>query len=137
MNSPDYHQRTPGYYLEKIESHILESFNSEQLQAINFVLEQAIPKPSPKLVDLRFVIDLIFSRFYIVLFVGKDRRKKRRKYPVEGIARVGNLIAAVTLLIGFNLTISALILLFGYLLKSALGINLFPGHISETLKKVF
>jgi hypothetical protein len=136
VSSSDYSSRTPSYYLEKIEPHILKSFNPEQLQAMASVLEQAIPKPSPKLVDLRFVVDLVFSRFYIVLFVGKDRRKRQRKYTTEGIAKVGNIIAAVILLIGINLVVSAFILLFAYLFKSAIGIDLLPGHISETLKKI-
>lgn len=136
VNSSDYLSRTPSYYLERIDSYILESLNPEQLQAITSALEQAIPKSSPKLVDLRFVVDLVFSRFYIVLFVGKDRRKKQRNYTPKGIAKVGNLIAAVILLIGLNLVLSALILLFAYLFKSAIGIDLFSGHISETLKKM-
>ena len=135
ISSCDYQSRTSKYYLEKIESHILESFNPEQIQAITFALEQAISKSSPKLVDLRFVVDLIFFRFYIVLFIGKDRRKKQRKYTPEGIAKVGNIIAAVILLIGINLVFSAFILLLAYLFKSAIGIDLFSGHISETLNK--
>lgn len=136
FNSYNYRSRSPSYYLEKIEPCILESFNSEQIEAITSILNQAIPKPSPKIVDFRFVVDLVFSRFYVVLFVGKDIRRKQRQYAPEGIARVGNAIAAVILLIGTNLAISALILLFAYLLKSAIGIDFFPGHISETVKKL-
>lgn len=136
INSSNYRLRTPNYYLERMKPDIVASFNQEQLQAITLILEQAIPKPSPKIVDFRFNVDLIISRFYIVLFVGKDRRRKQRQHVNAGIARVGNLIAAVILLIGTNLAISALILLFGYLFKSAIGIDLFPGHISETIKKI-
>lgn len=135
VNPYNYRSRTPSYYLEKIEPYILASFKPEQIEAITSVLNQAIPKPSPKVVDFRFVVDLVFERFYIVLFVGKDLRRKQRQYAPDGIARVGNLIAAGILLIGTNLAISALILLFVYLLKSAVGINFFPGHISETLKE--
>ncbi|MBE9129270.1 MULTISPECIES: hypothetical protein [unclassified Coleofasciculus] len=136
VNSSDYLSRTPSYYLQRVEPHVLSSFNSEQLEAIVSVLDQAIPKPSPKIVDLRFVVDLVLSRFYIVLFVGKDRRKKQRRYESNGMAKIGNVVAAVILLIAINLMLSALLMLFGYLLKSALGINLFPGHISETIQKV-
>ena len=64
ISSYDYQSRTSKYYLEKIESHILESFNPEQIQAITFALEQAISKSSPKLVDLRFVVDSIL--FYLL-----------------------------------------------------------------------
>ncbi|MGQ4645766.1 hypothetical protein [Lyngbya aestuarii] len=136
LSVPDYNSRTPSYYLQQIDADILDSFTGEQIQAITSVLNQAIPKPSPKIVDFRVVVDLIFSRFYIVLFVGKDRRKKQRQYTSKKITRIGNLVAAAILLIGINLGLSALILLFAYLTKSALGINFFPGHISETLKNV-
>ncbi|NEO97359.1 MAG: hypothetical protein F6K58_01320 [Symploca sp. SIO2E9] len=133
---PDYQSRTPSYYLQQLNSDILASFNSEQIEAITRMLNQAIPKPSPKIVDLRFIVDLIFSRFYIVLFVGKDRRKKQRQYNPGKIARIGNVMAATTLLIGLNFVLSAFILLFVYLIKSALGIDLFPGHLSDTLRNV-
>ena len=131
----DDQSRDYSQYWQKIEPHILESFNLEQLQAITQLLNQAIPQSSPKIVDFRFVVDLVFSRFYVVLLVGKDSRKQQRQYEAKGIARVGNLIAAVFLLLGINLVISALILLFAYLIKSAIGINFFPGHISETLSR--
>lgn len=134
--SNNYHSRTPSYYLEQIEPNILASFTTEQLEEITSILNQAIPKPSPKIVDFRFTVDLVVSRFYIVLFVGKDRRRKERRYMTEGIARIGNAIAAVILLIGANLVISALILLFAYLFKSAIGLDFFPGHISDTVKKL-
>lgn len=136
INSPDWRLRTPTYYLEKIEPDILASFSQEQLQAVTFALEQATPKPSPKIVDFRFIVDLVFSRYYVVLFVGKDRRRHQRQYESKGIAKVGNTIAVVILLIAANLVISASILLFAYLFKSAIGINFFPAHISETVKQV-
>lgn len=136
FSSSDYKTKPPSYYLEKIDPYILESFTPKQIQAITDILNQAIPKPSPKIVDLKFIADLIFSRFYIVLLVGKDIRKKQRQYESGGISKIGNLVAVVILLLGTNLVISALILLFAYLFKSAAGIDFFPGHISETLKKI-
>ena len=38
------------------------------------------------------------------------------------------LLAAVVLLLGFNLALSTSVLMLAYLVKSALGINLMPGH---------
>ena len=136
INSDKYITRTPSYYLDKIAPDILASFTNEQLRVITSILERAIPKPSPKIVDFRFTVDLIFSRFYVVLFVGKDRRRKQRHQVTEGISRIGNAIAAVILLLAANLVISALIVLFAYLFKSAIGLNFFPGHISESFKKL-
>ncbi|MBD2303930.1 hypothetical protein H6G17_00140 [Chroococcidiopsis sp. FACHB-1243] len=136
VNLPNYRTRTPEYYLQQIEPNILASFNTEQLQVIINILTQAIPQASPKIVDFRFNIDLIFSRFYLVLFVGKDRRKRKRQYIPERLARIGNAIAVVMLLLGANLVISGVILLFAYLFKSAVGIDFFPGHISDSVKEL-
>ncbi|WP_242041425.1 hypothetical protein [Leptolyngbya sp. FACHB-261] len=115
---------------------VIDSFSSEQLAAVSAALAEAIPKPSPKLVDLRFGVDLVFSRFYVVLFVGKDRRKNQRQHESGGLPRVGNLIAAFVLLVSANLVISACILLFAYLLKSAIGLDFLPEHISDTVQKL-
>lgn len=136
INLPNYRARTPEYYLQQIESSILASFNPEQIQIIANILTQAIPQPSPKIVDFRFNVDLIISRFYLVLFVGKDRRKRKRQYIPERITRIGNAIAVVILLLGTNLAISGIILLFAYLFKSAVGIDFFPGHISDSVKEL-
>lgn len=99
--------------------------------------EQAIPPPSqqrPKLIDLRFVIDLVVTRFYVVLMVGKDQRDQKRGHRVRGLTKAGNTLAAVLLLLSANLAISAFIVLSLYLIKSMLGINLMPRHLTEYLK---
>jgi hypothetical protein len=137
IHVPSYALRTPDYYLSQIDPHILASLNSEQIELMRSLLDQAIPQPSPKIVDLRFVVDLIFSRFYVVLFVGKDRRGQPRKYIPRGAAKVGNIVAAIALLVGANLVISAFLVLLIYLIKSAIGIDLTPGHFSDWVQKVF
>jgi hypothetical protein len=91
-------------------------------------------QPRPKLIDIRFSVDLVVTRFYVVLMVGKDRRDQRRSHAVKGLTKFGNTIAAILLLLGANLTISAFIVLSFYLIKSMLGVNLMPGHLTEYLK---
>jgi len=133
----NYRDRTVEDYLDTIEPEILQSFHPQQLHAVKQVLEAAIPKPSPKIVDLRFGVDLVISRFYVVLFVGKDRRRKRRKFISEKVSRVGNAIATILLLIGLNLLISALLFLSLYLVKSALGVDFFPNeHLGDKLRGI-
>lgn len=128
-----YSQKTAGDYLRTIDPQILAEFSDQQLEAVRTVLDQAIPKPSPKLVDLRFVIDLIFSRFYVVIFVGKDHRKKQRSYAVSWITKIGNVVTAIVLLIGLNLVITAFLFMGMYLIKSAIGIDLFPDHLFDRI----
>jgi len=99
--------------------------------AVQQLLDRALTRaqPKPKLVDLRFVVDLFFARYYFVLFVGRDQRAKKRKTYGHKASQVGNYIAAIVLLICLNLLVSAMVLLMAYLLKSAAGIDLFPGHL--------
>ncbi len=137
MNASDYTSRTPDYYIDQLPNQIRDSLTPEQLAAFRNLLQEAIPKPSPKIVDLRFVVDLLISRFYVVLFVGKDRRRKPRKYLSRRFTRIGNIIAVIILLIAANLTISGLIVLIAYLVKSALNINIMPGHLPSLIKDVF
>lgn len=137
VNQPQYLARTSAYYLDLLDAEVRSSFTAPQLEAVRQLLEAAIPKPAPKLVDLRFGVDLLVSRFYIVLFVGKDRRQKSRLYLPEPMVRLGNAIAAVVLLIGLNLLISLFIVLLAYLVKSAIGIDLVPGsHLADHLQKL-
>ncbi|MCU0524346.1 MAG: hypothetical protein MUF72_05930 [Elainella sp. Prado103] len=129
-----YLSRTPEDYLQQLPPELRSSFSEEQVSAVRELLAAAIPKPAPKLVDLRFGVDLIASRFYVVLLVGKDRRRQRRSYLPEPMVRVGNGIAAVVLLLGLNLLISLIIFLLAYLVKSAVGIDLFPdSHLADHL----
>jgi hypothetical protein len=131
----EYSARTAEYYLEQMDANIQTSLTSEQLSAFRTVLESAIPKPSHKVVDLRVNIDLIISRFYIVLFVGKDRRKNKREQIASRLTIIANRVAAIAMLVGLNLTISLFIFLITYLIKSSLGINLFPEHLSTYLSR--
>ncbi|MEB3886233.1 hypothetical protein [Lyngbya sp. CCY1209] len=136
INSSDYRLRTPEDYLQGMDAEILHSFDARQRQAIERLLRDAIPKPSPKVVDLRFTVDLILGRFYVVLFVGKERRRGVRSYLPARATQVGNAIAAIVLLVGLNLLITSVLFLLLYLLKSALGIDLFSGeHLIDKLNK--
>ncbi|MBE9141326.1 hypothetical protein IQ254_29740 [Nodosilinea sp. LEGE 07088] len=119
---------TAASFLDQIDPTVQASFTPHQQAEIARVIDLAIAKPTPKLVDLRFEIDLLISRFFIVVMVGKDRRRAPRNLAVSRLTQFGNWLAAVFLIIGFNLALSSSVLMFAYLLKSALGINLLPGH---------
>lgn len=110
---------------------IVQQFNNLQWKEIRRIIDLAIDKPSPKIVDLRFTVDLIFSRFYFTLFVGKDRRRQSRSQTTG--SRVGNFIAAICLLLALNLLVSSSVVIVAYLIKSALGIDLMPGHFADLL----
>lgn len=123
-------------YLAQMDREVRATLDPRQVEEVERLLTLAIPKPSPKLVDLRFNIDLLVSRFYVVLFVGKDRRSRQRQHRPNALARIGNIIAAVVLLIGLNLLISLFIFMLAYLMKSAIGIDLFKdAHLIDQVQQ--
>ncbi|PZD73622.1 hypothetical protein C1752_02004 [Acaryochloris thomasi RCC1774] len=125
--------------LQRLDPKIFDSLTSEQTTAITTLLTQITLGSSaqrPKIIDIRFVVDLIITRFYLVLLVGKDRRHRERSRQSTGLKKIGNAIAAGLLLVAANLVISAVILLSAYLIKSALGIDLLPGHFARYLQQL-
>jgi hypothetical protein len=114
----------------------LDQLTPDQWQAIQTRLQQRQARKNSKLIDLRFEVDFIFDRLFVVLMVGQDRRSQYRSRSVSKLTKVGNMIAAAAFLITANLLLSAIILLGLYLTKSALGLDFTPGHISESIKKV-
>lgn len=133
--SKNYTERDADYYMHQIPVQILKKLDTDERENLKSVIHTAIPRPSPKLIDLRFAIDLIFTRYFVVLMIGKDMRRKQRPHQVSGIAKVANVITAILLIIAMSLLVSAVTILILYLIKSALGIDLFAGHITNVLFK--
>jgi hypothetical protein len=134
-NYTNYNNRNADYYMGKIPLDILDKLTEEDKNSIKSTIDLAISRPSPKLIDLRFLVDLIVVRYFVVLLVGKDNRKKQREYSSSGITKFANLVVAILLVIAMSLLISAVTILVAYLIKSALGIDLFSGHITEVFSK--
>ncbi|MGD1862781.1 MAG: hypothetical protein ACFB0E_22775 [Leptolyngbyaceae cyanobacterium] len=122
--------RSPVIILDCMDASVRDELTTAQLTEVQRLIALALPSPpTPKIVDLRITVDLIFSRFFLVLFVGKDRRQTLRDRPESRGAAIFNWLAAVILLIGFNFTFCLSLVLVAYLLKSALNIDLMPGHL--------
>lgn len=125
-DGPQYLERTPADYLDTLPSELRSSFSEPQLAAVQHLLAAAIPKSSPKLVDLQFCVNLLAYRYYVVFFVGKDRRHRDRPEPVQPMAHKGNALTALLLLIGLNLLIGLFILLIVFAIKAVIGYSLLP-----------
>ncbi|MFM7471198.1 MAG: hypothetical protein ACKO5P_06800 [Nodosilinea sp.] len=136
-NRPPIQPPEASDYLNRMVPEVRASLTPDQYKEVSRVLQLAIPRPSPKIVDLRFDIDLLFGRFFIVLFVGKDRRRSPRQQPVGRLTTLVNWATAVVLLLGINLMISVTLFLGAYLIKSAVGINLISGHLGDLIHQVF
>lgn len=128
-----YGQLTAADYLNQMDPLLRASFTPLQLAEVERLLDQARPQPSAKIVDLRFSIDLLLTRYFIVLLVGQDRRKQTRHRVVTPLTRIGNWIAAMGLLLSLNVLLSLTLFLGAYLVKSALNIDLMPGHLWNNL----
>jgi hypothetical protein len=78
-----------------------------------------------KLVNFHLDINLLLGKFYLVVYVGKDRRNQKRRYIPRGIERLGNMLIALILLVGCSTLLTIVVFLILYFIKSYLGINLF------------
>jgi hypothetical protein len=127
----------PDYYITQLSEEEKLSFSQSQMQILHKLLNAAIPKPSPKIIDLKFTVDLLFDKFYVVLFLGKERRRNLR--PINSLSgnRILNLLVALFLLISINLTLSLTFFMLIYLLKSISGINLIEGSLKDFVTAFF
>ncbi|MBD2178550.1 hypothetical protein H6F42_16660 [Pseudanabaena sp. FACHB-1998] len=137
----DYSLRDADYYMDRIPEAIIEKLSTEEHKNIKDVISSALPKPSPKLIDVRFVINLLFARYFFVLLIGKDRYKKRIKvqdiaapHHTRPLTKIAHRIIALLLFFAINLLVSGFIVLFVYVTLSFLGIHLFSNYLNTALR---
>ena len=103
--------------LSKMPQHVANSFTEEQLESLAQSIGTARWKTHK--LDWRVTIKLWRHRYYLVLLAGRNRRQPSRLHQTIGKTWLA-------LMICIFLTISVLLgLVCLYVLKSALGINLF------------
>ncbi|MEN9384690.1 MAG: hypothetical protein RL323_1833 [Pseudomonadota bacterium] len=116
------------YTLSRIPPDVRAGFAPEQIAEIRKALV-AQTSMSGKVFDLRFTVPLFFRKYYFVLMVGRDRRRstyEREHDRIEGTPKPirSFLMATVASVVFFSF---GLLVLTGlYMLKSALGIDIFP-----------
>ena len=115
------------YTLSRLPRDVLNGLTDQQLSAIRTALGAQI-ESSRHAVDLRIRVPLFFRSYYVVLFMGRDRRRSvfnTERYRLEllpkGLRR-GIFVAASTLVL--CVLILCLLTLI-YLAKSAMGIDIF------------
>lgn len=119
--------------LDRVPLEVRQSLTFEQRSAISKALLETRRKHA---VDIRFVIPLIFTQLYFVLFIGKDRRRAVQDKMIERRFRAGQFGMAAILAFG-ALAIALFFLIGGYVAKSRAGIDLFPNsHASDLVKGV-
>lgn len=114
--------------ISRIENSPCEKFSDAQLDALRQSLLKSRGRVSHA-IDIRLSLNLIVHRFYLVFFLGRDRRRAIRKTDEERRRRASLCFQALILLL-LAVVLSAGFLIFSavglYIIKSVLGIDLFP-----------
>lgn len=117
--------------LERVPLEVRRSLTYEQRVAITAALRETRRRHA---IDIRFVIPLLFTQLYFVLFVGKDLRHATQAKLIDRRANASKLAIAWTLGVG-GLLVLLVLLVAGYVLKSKAGIDLMPNsHASDLLR---
>ena len=89
-------------------------------------------------IDFRPTIPYFFGSIYLVFLAGKDRRMSQRVTGEKRRNRLGNFIVGLLFLTLFVLIASGGLFWFAYLIKSAMGIDLFPDkHLPDVILELF
>ncbi|OGG46540.1 MAG: hypothetical protein A3F84_21630 [Candidatus Handelsmanbacteria bacterium RIFCSPLOWO2_12_FULL_64_10] len=118
--------------LRRIDPEVRDTLSPAQIEAVrDAVSAHQLLKGHP--VDVRGILPLFFARYYFVFLMGRDRRAPTREIEADRRRKTALLGGGLF----FVCAISPLILLallFLYLLKSSLGIDLLPdAHLWDLL----
>lgn len=122
--------------IHNIPEDIRATFSEEQFHGLQVALGKI--KNRRHLIDMRMVVPLYWARYYVVFLVGRDLRSHvqdiliNRRQRSSRAAQIG-FIALVVWLLLIGIAGSAFFAL--YLIKSAVGIDIFPDkHLSDFLE---
>lgn len=124
-----------SFAMRRIPEGVRAGLSEEQLLAIRKAIYESRPGQGHA-IDARLNIPLFFAKFYLVFQCGRDRRSRTRNAEVRRLRTankvVDGLVFAVLLLNALQL-----LFLFLYVIKSLLGINLFPHrHLIDFLPEL-
>lgn len=105
--------------LERMPKNIQDTFTEEQLSHLKVAI--GARQWGNHVIDYRGVIKIFRYRYYYVLLAGRNRRELSIKDQ-----KIANVTQAIFFIAVFSL-ITVLTFLFLYLIKSALGIDIFKG----------
>ncbi len=132
MSISDSSSAFTDFVLNKISPEVRNSLTTEQLNEI----ENAIAAGSPlekHPIDVRGMIPLFFAKFYFVFLLGRDKRTNTRNTE-KGRRKEGDLFASTFFFLFFTLPLILLFFSVLYIIKSELGIDVFPNsHLLDML----
>ncbi|MCB1513263.1 MAG: hypothetical protein KDJ18_00320 [Hyphomicrobiaceae bacterium] len=103
-------------------------FTPEHLAALDVALAQTRPRRANHRIDFRVSVPLLGTRWYFVLLGGKERRSRSRVASDGQNAAWRLSIAYAALMCSVASASMIAMILVLYVIKSALGIDIFPEH---------
>lgn len=113
--------------MANVPEEITQTFSDQQLVALSLA---SIPRVSPHVIDYRVSIPFFGKRYYLTVLAGRERRSRAR-LAREGQLMSGQVARLDATVLGVALAFGLIALAFGlYIVKSALGIDLFEGDFA-------
>ncbi len=120
--------------LSRLPSAVRSSLTNEQLCAIRKAMVQRSGAGRHS-IAIRFTLPLFFRKYYFAFFFGRDRRRRTVDNEIHRTENTFKIFQSTLVFGGLSVFFFGLglTLLTGlYLLKNALGIDIFPGfHLSD------
>ena len=120
MSSNNRSDKVINQFYHTLDSDIAETLNDEQKRAIEHAVK-SMGLVARHSIDIRETVPWFGKRFYFVFLCGRDHRKQVRER-----SKLVHFVLTLLILIGV-VSISLLAMLALYLIKSALGIDIFKG----------
>jgi hypothetical protein len=121
------------HFFRRIDHGVLEGLTPRQRDAIADALRGSGSREHA--VDLRWTINLVFDRFYVVLLAGRDLRRRQREATDRARSDTKKVARSLFLLAAFVLPALLVVAILLYGLKCFLGINLYESkHLMDFLQ---
>ena len=121
------------HFFRRLDLEVLESLTPRQRDAITSALRQSGPREHT--VDLRWTLNLLFTRFYVVILAGRDLRRKQAESAERARTDTRKAIQGLLILFAFLIPTLVVLALLLYGVKCLLGINIFESkHLMDFLR---
>ncbi|MGB2078584.1 MAG: hypothetical protein ACPHV3_02290 [Vibrio sp.] len=117
---PKRHKALDNFY-QVLDDDIKDSLNPEQIKGVERAVLASAGVRHAK-IDWRISFPFFFRRYFLVFMLGRDLRQRRREQSPFAV-----LILTLMVIICASMVLG-LVTLFLYLVKSALGINIFEHY---------
>lgn len=121
------------YFFQRLDPQVTQALTPHQRDAIADALRQSGPRQH--FVDLRWTLNLLFGRFYVVILAGRDLRRRQTESAQRARSDTRRVIQSLLILLAFAIPALLVLSLMLYGVKCMLGINIFESkHLLDFLR---